>query len=56
MATAFSAFSAGVVGGGLVVSLITAFATAAAGKYAWDQGVGYLEKKKSPANTPSINQ
>ncbi|MBF0448467.1 MAG: magnetosome protein MamC [Magnetococcales bacterium] len=43
VATAFSAFSAGVVGGGLVISLGTAFITAAVGKYAWDRGVEYVE-------------
>jgi hypothetical protein len=45
VATAFSALSAGVVGGGLVVSLGTAFAAAAAGKYAWDYGVDFVEEK-----------
>jgi hypothetical protein len=43
VATAFSAFSAGVVGGGLAVSLGTAFVAAAAGKFAWDYGVEMLE-------------
>ncbi len=41
-ATAISAVAVGVVGGGLVVSLGTAFAAAVAGKYAWDQGVERL--------------
>jgi hypothetical protein len=45
VATAFSAFSAGVVGGGLVVSLGTAFVAAAAGKFAWDYGVEFVEEK-----------
>ncbi|MGN7611820.1 magnetosome protein MamC [Magnetococcales bacterium HHB-1] len=48
VATAFSAFTAGVVGGGLVISLGTAFAAATAGKYAWDRGMEKLEKKRSP--------
>ncbi|MBF0455396.1 MAG: magnetosome protein MamC [Magnetococcales bacterium] len=43
VATAFSAFTAGVVGGGLALSLGTAFVAAAAGKYAWDYGVEYVE-------------
>ena len=43
VATAFSAFTVGVVGGGLAVTLGTAFAAAAAGKYAWDYGVDYVE-------------
>jgi hypothetical protein len=45
VATAFSAFTAGVVGGGLAVSLGTAFVAAAAGKFAWDYGVEYVEEK-----------
>jgi hypothetical protein len=45
VATAFSAFSAGVVGGGLAVSLGTAFVAAAAGKFAWDYGVDFVEEK-----------
>jgi hypothetical protein len=45
VATAFSAFSAGVVGGGLAVSLVTAFGAATVGKYAWDYGVEALESK-----------
>ncbi|MBF0193739.1 MAG: magnetosome protein MamC [Magnetococcales bacterium] len=45
VATAFSAFSAGVVGGGLAVSLGTAFVAAVAGKYAWDYGVDFVEEK-----------
>lgn len=43
VATAFSAFSAGLVGGGLAISLGTAFIAAAAGKYAWDHGVEIVE-------------
>jgi hypothetical protein len=43
VATAFSAFTAGVVGGGLVVSVGTAFAAATAGKLAWDYGVERVE-------------
>ncbi len=42
-ATAFSAYVAGIVGGGLVISLGTAFAAAVAGKYAWDRVVERLE-------------
>lgn len=42
VATAFSAVAVGVVGGGLAVSLGTAFVAAVAGKYAWDQGVERL--------------
>ncbi|MBT3234657.1 MAG: magnetosome protein MamC [Bdellovibrionales bacterium] len=45
VATAFSAFSAGVVGGGLAVSLITAFGAATVGKYAWDWGVDAIERQ-----------
>ncbi|MBF0383213.1 MAG: magnetosome protein MamC [Magnetococcales bacterium] len=45
VATAFSAFTAGVVGGGLAVSLGTAFVAAAAGKFAWDYGVEFVEQK-----------
>ncbi|MBF0176339.1 MAG: magnetosome protein MamC [Magnetococcales bacterium] len=45
IATAFSAFSAGVVGGGLVVSLGTAFIAGAVGKYACDRGMEYLERE-----------
>ncbi len=45
VATAFSAFAAGVVGGGLVVSLGTAFTAAALGKYAWDRSVEYAHDK-----------
>lgn len=45
VATAFSAFVAGLVGGGLVVSLGTAFAAAAAGKYAWDYGIELAEEQ-----------
>jgi hypothetical protein len=45
VATAFSAFSAGVVGGGLAISLGTAFVTAAAGKFAWDYGVDFVEAR-----------
>ncbi|HIJ92944.1 MAG TPA: magnetosome protein MamC [Rhodospirillales bacterium] len=44
-ATAFSAFAMGVVGGGLVVSLATAFTAAVAGKYVWDRGMDCLEEK-----------
>ncbi len=44
-ATAFSAFAVGIVGGGLVVSLATAFTAAVAGKYAWDRGMDCLEEK-----------
>ncbi|MBF0359162.1 MAG: magnetosome protein MamC [Magnetococcales bacterium] len=45
VATAFSAFSAGLVGGGLAVSLGTAFVAAAAGKFAWDYGVDFIEAR-----------
>ncbi|OEJ64951.1 magnetosome protein MamC [Magnetovibrio blakemorei] len=41
-ATALSAVVVGMVGGGLVVSLATAFVAAAAGKYAWDRGVEHF--------------
>ncbi|MEE9545619.1 MAG: magnetosome protein MamC [Rhodospirillales bacterium] len=44
-ATAFSAFAAGLVGGGLVVSLATAFTAAVAGKYVWDRGMDCLQEK-----------
>ncbi len=43
VATAFSAYVAGIVGGGLVISLGAAFAAAVAGKYAWDRVVEGLE-------------
>ena len=42
-ATVFSAYVVGIVGGGLVISLGTAFAAAVAGKYAWDRVVENLE-------------
>ena len=42
-ATAFSAYVAGIVGGGLVLSLGTAFAAAVAGKYVWDRAVDRLD-------------
>ncbi|MBL6992126.1 MAG: magnetosome protein MamC [Bacteriovoracaceae bacterium] len=45
VATAFSAVTAGAVGGGLMVSLVTAFAAAACGKYAWDRGVEAVHKR-----------
>lgn len=45
VATAFSAVVVGIVGGGLVVSLGTAFAAAVAGKYAWDRGFERLAKE-----------
>ncbi|GAB6053713.1 hypothetical protein JCM17960_25330 [Magnetospira thiophila] len=45
VATAFSAYTVGLVGGGLAVSLGTAFVAAVAGKYAWDRGVEYLEAR-----------
>ncbi|MEO5367137.1 MAG: magnetosome protein MamC [Magnetococcus sp. WYHC-3] len=45
LATAFSAFAAGVVGGGLAVSLGTAFAAGVVGKYAWDEGVALVEEQ-----------
>ncbi|ABK44766.1 hypothetical protein Mmc1_2265 [Magnetococcus marinus MC-1] len=45
LATTVSAYAAGVVGGGLVVSLGTAFAVAVAGKYAWDYGMEQMEAK-----------
>ncbi len=44
-ATAFSAFAAGLVGGGLVVSLATAFTAAVAEKYVWDRGMDCLQEK-----------
>ena len=46
VATAFSAYVVGIIGGGLVISLGTAFAAAAAGKYAWDRGLERLENSK----------
>ncbi len=42
-ATAFSAYVVGIVGGGLAISLGTAFAAAVAGKYAWDRVMERLE-------------
>ena len=42
-ATAFSVYVVGIVGGGLVISLGTAFAAAVAGKYAWDRVMERLE-------------
>nr|CRH04702.1 Magnetosome protein MamC [Candidatus Magnetococcus massalia] len=45
VATTISAYTVGVVGGGLVLSLGTAFAAAVAGKYAWDYGVEKVEQK-----------
>ncbi len=42
-ATAFSVYVVGIVGGGLVISLGTAFAAAVAGKYAWDRAMERLE-------------
>ena len=46
VATAFSAVTVGVVGGGLIISLGTAFVAAVAGKYAWDYGVDRLTESK----------
>ena len=43
-ATAFSVYVVGIVGGGLVISLGTAFAAAVAGKYFWDLGMERLEE------------
>ncbi len=43
VATMFSAYVVGLVGGGLAISLGTAFAAAVAGKYALDWGVERLE-------------
>ena len=45
VATAFSAFVVGIVGGGLVVSLGTAVAAAVVGKYVWDRGMERLTGK-----------
>ncbi len=45
VATAVAAYTAGVVGGGLVLSIGTAFAVAAVGKLAFDRGVDYLSDK-----------
>ncbi|CCQ73708.1 magnetosome protein MamC [Magnetospira sp. QH-2] len=45
VATAISAYTVGVVGGGLTISLGTAFVAAVAGKYAWDRGMDYLESR-----------
>jgi hypothetical protein len=45
VATAFSAVVVGAVGGGLVVSLGTAFGAAVVGKYAWDRGVERFSAK-----------
>jgi hypothetical protein len=55
VATAFSAFAAGTVGGGLVLSLGTAFAAAAAGKYAWDYGVEMVESRIELANAKELS-
>ncbi|MEG3620032.1 magnetosome protein MamC [Magnetovibrio sp. PR-2] len=49
VATALSAAAVGVVGGGLVVSLATAFTVAAAGKYAWDRGLERFSDMDSEA-------
>ncbi|WP_135075540.1 magnetosome protein MamC [Terasakiella sp. SH-1] len=46
VATAVSAFTVGVVGGGLAVSVGTAFVAAVAGKYVWDRGMEYIEGDK----------
>ncbi|HAT51476.1 MAG: magnetosome protein MamC [Nitrospirae bacterium] len=43
VATAFSAFTAGLVGGGLATSLGTAFIAAVVGKYAWDYTLDRIE-------------
>ncbi|MBF0588334.1 MAG: magnetosome protein MamC [Magnetococcales bacterium] len=53
LATALSAYAAGLVGGGLVVSLGTAFTAAAVGKYAWDRGVDYLHDKVEKSDLES---
>ncbi|MDQ6991928.1 MAG: magnetosome protein MamC, partial [Mariprofundus sp.] len=45
IATAVSAAAVGVVGGGLVVSVVTAFAAAAAAKYAWDRSMDLLSQE-----------
>ncbi|SCA56149.1 conserved exported hypothetical protein [Candidatus Terasakiella magnetica] len=49
VATAVSAFTVGLVGGGLVVSVGTAFAAAVAGKYVWDRGMDYIEGENDHA-------
>ena len=46
--TAVTAYTVGLVGGGLVVSLCTAFAVGAAGKYAWDRAIERVEAKGPP--------
>ncbi|MBT3196643.1 MAG: magnetosome protein MamC [Gammaproteobacteria bacterium] len=43
VATAFSAVAAGLVGGGVALSLGTALIAATGAKYAWDRGVEQVE-------------
>jgi len=52
VATAISALSVGVVGGGLAVSLGTAFVAAVGAKFVWDRAVERVESlsPKEPAN------
>ncbi|MBF0252105.1 MAG: magnetosome protein MamC [Alphaproteobacteria bacterium] len=45
LATAFSAWTVGIVGGGLTVSLGTAFVAAVAGKYAYDKAMEAILNK-----------
>ncbi len=45
VATAVATYAAGVIGGGLLVSVGTAVAVAAVGKLAFDRGVDYIAEK-----------
>jgi hypothetical protein len=48
VATAVSAVAAGLVGGGLILSLGTAFVAATAAKFAWDRGLEGVARLRDP--------
>ena len=56
IATAISAVAVGVVGGGLMLSIGTAFAVAAGTKYAWDRTMEEVDNSLSKSDADELDE